>query len=137
MTISVQISPVILEICFETFIDCFNSVLIISPLKRIWPLMIIWTNLKFLLARMFCTNVVWIGIVNWEKMFGHQTLYLLFPYYFSIEERLFLYLINKLKATPFAKFCWNWCSGAGEEYFQNTQHPFLIILTLKRNKFLN
>jgi hypothetical protein len=68
------------------------SLVIISPLKKIWPF--IWTNLNSLYPR-FCTKFDWI----WPSGSGEDFPKIFFRYYLPLEKGVPLHL-NKLESPP-------------------------------------
>ena len=105
---------------FFKIVNVFSLFLIISPWKRVGPL--IWTNLYPLHPRILCTKFGW----NWPSGSGEE--------YFEIPLMYFPYLViisPWKRAWPFiwtnlnplhsrmlcAEFGWNWFNGSGEEDF--------------------
>ena len=98
----------------------FRYFVIISPWKMAGP--IIWTNLNPLHQWMLCAKLGW----NWPSGFGEEDFIIssMYFHYFVVISPwkragpLIWTNLNPLhQRMLWAKFCWNWPSGSGEEDF--------------------
>jgi hypothetical protein len=87
----------------------FYIFVIISPLKRIFKLPFIWTNLNSLYPSIILPGLIEIGPVVMEKIFFFNfSVFLLFPYYLPLEKGVSLQLIRVESPSPKSDLCQVW-----------------------------
>ena len=90
-----EIGPVVLEKKIFLIVSMyFHYFIIISPLKRAWPFMDMWTNLNPLHPRINCARFDW----NWQRFFNLVNVFSLWCNYFPLGKRETL-LLKKLEST--------------------------------------
>ena len=96
----------------------FRYFIIISPSKRLWP--VIWIKFNPLYPRIRWAKFGW----NWQNSSGEEGLYILlihFCYFIIISnwKRMWPFIWTNLNSLHprmcCAKFGWNWPSGSGED----------------------